>query len=51
MDHTEQEACMPLEDCRRLLVELQELRLRISALEHSVADFVNKADAEPDQTG
>jgi hypothetical protein len=42
---------MPLEDCRRLLVELQELRLRITTLEQAVADFVNAAEAESDQTG
>jgi hypothetical protein len=44
-------ACMPLEDCRRLLVELQELRLRITTLEQSVADFVNSVEVEPDQAG
>lgn len=30
--------CMPVEQCRELLVELQQLRLRITALEQVVAD-------------
>lgn len=42
---------MPLEDCRRLLVELQGLRLRITALEQGVAGFVNDVEGEPGPTG
>lgn len=32
--------CMPVEQCRELLVELQQLRLRLTALEQTVADAV-----------
>jgi hypothetical protein len=32
--------CMPVEQCRELLVELQHLRLRVTALEQVVADAV-----------
>lgn len=48
-DVTESDSeCMPLDDCRRLLTELQELRLRLTTLEQSVADFVNSAEGEPE---
>lgn len=36
--------CMPIEQCRELLVELQQLRLRITALEQVVADVVQQGD-------
>jgi hypothetical protein len=37
--------CMPLEQCRELLVELQQLRLRITALEQVVANAVQQGEA------
>jgi hypothetical protein len=36
--------CMPLEQCRELLVELQQLRLRITALEQAVANVVQQGE-------
>jgi hypothetical protein len=33
--------CMPVEQCRELLVELQQLRLRLTTLEQVVASAVN----------
>jgi hypothetical protein len=33
--------CMPVEQCRELLVELQQLRLRLTTLEQVVASVVN----------
>lgn len=50
MSESDFQACMSLEDCRRMLVELQELRLRLTMLEQSVADFVNQVDGEPDRS-
>jgi cytidine deaminase len=44
----EQSACMPLGECRQLLVELQALRLRATALEETVARFVNAVDRGED---
>lgn len=41
---TDSNACMPLEDCRRMLLELQELRLRLTTLEQTVAGFVNSVE-------
>ena len=32
--------CMPVDQCRELLVELQQLRLRLTALDQTVADAV-----------
>lgn len=32
--------CMPVEQCRELLVELQQLRLRLTALEQTIAHAV-----------
>jgi hypothetical protein len=43
--------CMPLEQCRELLVELQQLRLRLTALEQVVANAVQQAGDEVDQSG
>ncbi|MBW3550883.1 MAG: hypothetical protein KY442_08695 [Proteobacteria bacterium] len=37
-------ACMPVGQCRQLLVELQAVRLRVTALEQAVADYVRAAD-------
>ncbi len=37
---TEPTLCMPVEQCRELLVELQQLRLRLTALEQVVANAV-----------
>ncbi len=34
---TEPTLCMPVEQCQELLVELQQLRLRLTALEQVVA--------------
>jgi hypothetical protein len=43
--------CMPVEQCRALLVELQHLRLRITALEQVVANVVQQGeDVEPSGT-
>lgn len=40
--------CMPVEQCRELLVELQHLRLRITALEQVVANAVQQGEhAQP----
>jgi hypothetical protein len=36
--------CMPVEQCRELLVELQQLRLRLTALEQVVADAVQQGE-------
>jgi hypothetical protein len=36
--------CMPVEQCRELLVELQQLRVRITALEQVVATAVNDVE-------
>jgi hypothetical protein len=37
---TEPTLCMPVEQCQELLVELQQLRLRLTALEQVLADAV-----------
>ena len=37
-------ACMPVGQCRELLVELQAVRLRVTALEQAVADYVRAVD-------
>lgn len=37
---TEPTLCMPVEQCQELLVELQQLRLRLTALEQVVANAV-----------
>jgi hypothetical protein len=42
--------CMPLEQCRELLVELQQLRLRITALEQVVANVVQQSE-EAEESG
>jgi hypothetical protein len=42
--------CMPLEQCRELLVELQQLQLRITALEQVVANVVQQG-GEAAQSG
>jgi hypothetical protein len=36
--------CMPVEQCRELLVELQQLRLRITALEQIAASAVQQGE-------
>ncbi len=36
--------CMPVEQCRELLVELQQLRLRLTALEQVVANAVQQGE-------
>lgn len=36
--------CMPVEQCRELLVELQQLRLRLTALEQVVASAVQDVE-------
>lgn len=47
--------CMPVEQCRELLVELQQLRVRITVLEQVVATAVNDveqvAHASTERTG
>lgn len=35
---------MPVEQCRELLVELQQLRLRLTAIEQVVASAVNDVE-------
>jgi hypothetical protein len=47
-EDTEPKAVMSLTQCRQLLRELQELRLRLEALEHSVAAYVTDVE---DNTG
>ncbi len=42
--------CMPVEQCRELLVELQQLRLRITALEQIVASAVQQGE-DVEQSG
>ncbi len=42
--------CMPVEQCRELLVELQQLRLRITALEQVVANAVQQGQ-QTEQSG
>jgi hypothetical protein len=42
--------CMPVEQCRELLVELQQLRLRITALEQVVANAVQQGE-DAEQSG
>ncbi len=42
--------CMPVEQCRELLVELQQLRLRLSALEQVVANAVQQGEHAPEQS-
>ncbi len=37
-------ACMPVGQCRELLVELQAIRLRVTTLEQAVADYVQSVD-------
>lgn len=39
--------CMPVQQCRELLIELQQLRLRLTALEQVVASAVQ--DVEQDE--
>jgi cytidine deaminase len=49
---TDSEMCMPVEQCRQLLVELQDLRLKITAMEQAVAEVVKgarQATPEPGQ--
>jgi hypothetical protein len=36
--------CMPVEQCRELLVELQRMRLRLTALEQVVANAVQDGE-------
>lgn len=36
--------CMPVEQCRELLIELQQLRLRLTAMEQVVANAVQYGD-------
>ncbi len=36
--------CMPVEQCRQLLVELQDLRLKMTALEQAVAEVLKGVD-------
>jgi hypothetical protein len=36
--------CMPMEQCRKLLGELQQLRLRLTALEQVVANAVQDGE-------
>lgn len=45
-DNSEPKAVMSLTQCRQLLTELQELRLRLKTLEQSVAALL--ADVEQD---
>lgn len=40
---TDTEMCMPVDQCRQLLVELQDLRLKITAMEQAVAEVVKGA--------
>ncbi|MBA2532351.1 MAG: hypothetical protein H0V23_09655 [Nocardioidaceae bacterium] len=40
----QQEACIPVGECRKLLVELQALRLRATALEEVVAGYVSAVE-------
>lgn len=40
--------CMPLDQCRQLLVELQDLRLEITTMEQAVAEVVNRAEPAAD---
>lgn len=40
---TDSEMCMPVEQGRQLLVELQDLRLKITAIEHPVTDVLKAA--------
>ncbi len=48
---TDSEMCMPVEQCQQLLVELQNLRLKITAMEQAVADVVKGAQqATPNPT-
>jgi hypothetical protein len=42
--------CMPVEQCRELLVELQQLRLRLTALEQVVANAVQQGE-KAEQSG
>jgi cytidine deaminase len=37
---TDTEMCMPVDQCRQLLVELQDLRLKITAMEQAGAEVV-----------
>lgn len=41
---TEDVTCMPLDQCRDLLIELQAVRLRVTALEQAVAGYVQQAE-------
>lgn len=40
---TDTEMCMPVDQCRQLLVELQDLRLKITAMERAGAEVVKGA--------
>lgn len=48
---TNSEMCMPVEQCRQLLVELQDLRLKITAMEHAVADVLKGAQRPTPEPG
>ena len=44
-------ACMPVGQCRELLVELQAVRLRVTALEQAVAGYVSAVDDAAQRSG
>lgn len=48
---TDSERCMPVDQCRQLLVELQNLRLKITAMEQAVADVVKGAQQATPEPG
>lgn len=44
-------ACLPVGRCRELLVELQAVRLRVTALEQAVAEYVRTVDEAEQPVG